>query len=67
MSACVALGPLAALGFSVVATFAPSILPAGSANGYYEAAAVIVVLILFGRYLEARAKGRAKAKAAPAE
>lgn len=59
MNALVALGTLAAFGFSVVATFAPSVLPAGSANVYYEAAAVIVVLILFGRYLEARAKGRA--------
>lgn len=59
MNALVALGTLAAFGFSVVATFAPSVLPAGSANVYFEAAAVIVVLILFGRYLEARAKGRA--------
>jgi Cu+-exporting ATPase len=33
-------------------------LPEGAANVYYEAAAVIVVLILLGRYLEARAKGR---------
>ncbi len=33
-------------------------LPKGTANVYFEAAAVIVVLILFGRLLEARAKGR---------
>ncbi len=58
MNSLVALGTSAAYGFSVVSTFAPQLLPAGTANVYYEAAAVIVVLILLGRYLEARAKGR---------
>ncbi|MFH7396995.1 hypothetical protein RA262_28555, partial [Pseudomonas syringae pv. tagetis] len=42
----------------VVATFAPRLLPPGTVNVYYEAAAVIVALILLGRFLEARAKGR---------
>jgi len=42
----------------MVATFAPGLLPAGTVNVYYEAAAVIVTLILLGRFLEARAKGR---------
>ncbi|WP_170468721.1 heavy metal translocating P-type ATPase [Ruegeria arenilitoris] len=58
MNALVALGTGAAYLFSVVATFAPQILPAGSANVYFEAASVIVVLILLGRVMEARAKGR---------
>ncbi len=58
MNSLVALGTSAAYGFSLISTFAPSILPAGTANVYYEAAAVIVVLILLGRFLEARAKGR---------
>ncbi len=58
MNSLVALGTSAAYGFSLVATFAPILLPAGTANVYYEAAAVIVVLILLGRFLEARAKGR---------
>lgn len=58
MNSLVALGTSAAYGFSLVATFAPSLLPTGTANVYYEAAAVIVVLILLGRFLEARAKGR---------
>lgn len=58
MNSLVALGTSAAYGFSLVATFAPGLLPAGTANVYYEAAAVIVVLILLGRLLEARAKGR---------
>src|SRR5699024_5308338 len=48
----------AAWGYSVVATFMPQVLPAGTANVYFEAAAVIVTLILLGRYLEAKAKGR---------
>ncbi|MGG2475939.1 heavy metal translocating P-type ATPase, partial [Rhizobium sp. BR5] len=58
MNSLVVLGTAAAWGFSVVATFAPHILPRGTANVYYEAAAVIVTLILLGRFLEARAKGR---------
>ncbi len=58
MNSLVALGTSAAYGFSLISTFAPGILPAGTANVYYEAAAVIVVLILLGRFLEARAKGR---------
>lgn len=58
MNALVALGTGAAYLFSVLATFAPGLLPQGTANVYYEAAAVIVVLILLGRLLEARAKGR---------
>lgn len=59
MNSLVVLGTTAAWGYSVVATFASGLLPSGSANVYYEAAAVIVTLILLGRYLEARAKGRA--------
>jgi Cu+-exporting ATPase len=59
MDALVALGSGSAWAYSVVATFFPELLPAGTINVYYEAAAVIVTLILFGRYLEARAKGRA--------
>ncbi|XVN74689.1 Copper-transporting P-type ATPase [Oligella sp. MSHR50489EDL] len=58
MNSLVAMGTLAAYGFSVIATFLPSLLPAGSIHVYYESAAVIVTLILFGRYLEAKAKGR---------
>lgn len=58
MNSLVAVGTLAAYLFSVVATFIPSILPPAAVHVYYESAAVIVTLILFGRYLEARAKGR---------
>ncbi|WMC11259.1 heavy metal translocating P-type ATPase [Oceanimonas pelagia] len=58
MNSLVALGGLAAWGYSTVATFAGHWLPAGSRQVYFEAAAVIVTLILLGRFLEARAKGR---------
>jgi Cu+-exporting ATPase len=58
MNSLVALGSSAAFGFSSVALFAPTLLPEGTRVVYFEAAAVIVTLILLGRFLEARAKGR---------
>ena len=58
MNSLVSVGTAAAYGYSVVATFVPEVLPQGTANVYFEAAAVIVSLILLGRTLEARAKGR---------
>src|SRR5690554_511000 len=58
MNSLVAMGTLAAWAFSTIATYAPSLLPAGTQHVYFEAAAVIVTLILLGRVLEARAKGR---------
>ncbi|HBT31522.1 MAG TPA: heavy metal translocating P-type ATPase [Pusillimonas sp.] len=57
MNSLVALGTASAYLYSVVATFAPAFLPSGAVNVYFEAAAVIVTLILLGRFLEARAKG----------
>ncbi|MGC8202035.1 heavy metal translocating P-type ATPase [Aliiroseovarius sp. PTFE2010] len=61
MNSLVALGTLAAWGYSTIATFLPAALPQDARAVYYEAAVVIVVLVLLGRYLEARAKGRASA------
>lgn len=58
MNSLVAIGTSAAYGYSIVATFLPALLPAETRAVYFEAAAVIVVLILLGRWLEARAKGR---------
>jgi len=58
MNSLVVLGTSAAYAYSVVATFLPGLLPAAMDNVYYEAAAVIVALILIGRFLEAKAKGR---------
>ncbi|MGC4410332.1 copper-translocating P-type ATPase [Rhizobium rosettiformans] len=58
MNALVAIGTGAAYLYSLVTTFAPEILPVDARHVYYEAATVIVSLILLGRLLEARAKGR---------
>ncbi|MBL4725701.1 MAG: heavy metal translocating P-type ATPase [Rhizobiaceae bacterium] len=58
------LGVGAAYGFSVVATIAPGIFPeafrdvGGNVAVYFEAAAVIVVLVLLGQLLELRARER---------
>jgi heavy metal translocating P-type ATPase len=58
MNSLVLLGTTTAYLYSVVSTFLPSLLPAGLDYTYFEAGAVIVTLVLFGRYAEARAKGR---------
>lgn len=58
MNALVAIGTSAAFLYSSVATLAPTLLPQGSRHVFFEAAAVIVTLILLGRWLEARSKGR---------
>ncbi len=61
MNSLVAVGTGAAFGYSVVATFAPTLLPEGTEHVYYEAAAVIVGLVLLGRFLEAQARGQSSA------
>ncbi|HET6574013.1 MAG TPA: heavy metal translocating P-type ATPase [Fimbriiglobus sp.] len=58
----IGLGTAAAWGYSAVATVAPELFPAGfrDAHGvvpvYFEAAAVIVTLVLLGQVLELRAR-----------
>lgn len=61
MNSLVAVGTGAAWLYSTLVTFAPATVPEASRAVYFEAAAVIVVLILLGRTLEARARGRAGA------
>lgn len=61
MNALVALGTGAAWAYSTLVTFAPGLLPPEARMPYFESAAVIVTLILLGRMLEARARGRAGA------
>lgn len=62
MFSLIAMGILAAYGFSVVAVLFPSIFPDGfrSEDGhvgvYFEAAAVIVTLVLLGQVMELRAR-----------
>ncbi|HET9767515.1 MAG TPA: copper-translocating P-type ATPase, partial [Thermoanaerobaculia bacterium] len=60
----IALGVAVAWGYSVVATVAPGLFPAsfrgmhGRVGVYFEAAAVIVALVLLGQVLELRARSR---------
>ncbi len=60
----IGLGVGVAYAFSVVATAAPGIFPGsfrdehGRVGVYYEAAAIIVTLVLLGQVLELRARGR---------
>ncbi len=58
MNSLVAVGTSAAYLYSMVVLLVPQILPDSARAVYFEAAAVIVVLILVGRWMEARAKGR---------
>jgi Cu+-exporting ATPase len=61
MDTLVAMGTLAAYGYSLVVTLLPeSVMAAGlSLETYYDSAAVIIGLVLLGRWLEARARGQA--------
>lgn len=64
MFSLIALGTGAAYFYSVVATIVPGIFPAGfrgtdgSVATYFESAAVITVLVIFGQVLELRARDR---------
>ena len=58
MNSLVMIGTSAAYFYSVAALLVPGFFPAGTAESYFEAAAVIVTLILLGRYFEHVAKGR---------
>jgi Cu+-exporting ATPase len=58
MNSLVMLGTSAAFFYSAVITVAPSLVPADAAHVYFEASAMVVTLILLGRWLEASARGR---------
>src|SRR5215207_2246208 len=57
MNTLVAVGTSAAYLYSAVATLVPQLF-AGRADVYFDTSALIITLILLGRLLEARAKGR---------
>ena len=60
MNTLIALGTSAAYGYSVAATVTPGVFTAGGSTPqvYFDSSAAIITLILLGRVLEARAKGR---------
>lgn len=57
MDTLIAMGSSAAYFYSVVVVFLPSIIPLHQ-HTYFDTSAMIISLILFGKYLEAKAKGR---------
>ncbi len=57
MNTLITIGTMAAFGYSLVVTIAPGVLPEDLRLVYYEAAGVIITLIMLGRLLEAIAKG----------
>ncbi|MGX9685837.1 copper-translocating P-type ATPase [Deinococcus wulumuqiensis] len=58
MNTLVMLGTSAAFLYSLAVTLFPQWFPAGSRHVYFEASAVVITLILLGKYFEAVAKGR---------
>jgi Cu+-exporting ATPase len=58
MSTLVSLGTNAAYVFSLVVTLWPHVFHAAGAMTYYETASVVITLVVLGRWLEARARGR---------
>ena len=60
MNTLVALGTTVAYVYSLAATFFPGAFAVGGAPAhvYYDTSAAIIVLILLGRYFEARARGK---------
>ena len=56
MNSLITLGTTAALGYSLLVTIAPRLLPSDVREVYFEAVGVILTLILLGRLIEARAK-----------
>jgi Cu+-exporting ATPase len=58
MSTLVSIGTNAAYLWSVALTVWPHGLMAAGAMPYYESAAVVITLVVLGRWLEARARGR---------
>ncbi len=58
MNTLVMLGTSAAYGYSVVLMFFPTWLPNTGGHGYFEAASMVITLVLLGKHLEHLAKSR---------
>ena len=61
MNTLIAVGTLTAYGYSAAITFAPTTFAMGEAPAhvYFDTSGMIITFILLGRWLEARARGRA--------
>ncbi len=58
MDSLVAIGTTAAYGYSLLVTVAPSLFPIHNQHVYFESSAVVIAMILLGKYLEQIAKGK---------
>lgn len=58
MNSLVMLGTGAAFLLSTMVTFLPNLFPTTSRHVYFEASAVVITLVLLGKFLEAKAKGK---------
>lgn len=54
MNSLVLIGTLAAFAYSVLVTISPEMVPVESRHVYFEASAVVITLVLLGKYLETR-------------
>ncbi|MCU0715428.1 MAG: heavy metal translocating P-type ATPase [Pirellula sp.] len=59
MNALILLGTMAAFLFSTLVTIAPSWFPVQSRHVYFEASAVVITLVLLGKYLETKSRHQA--------
>jgi Cu+-exporting ATPase len=56
MNSLITVGTMAAFGYSLLVTVAPSLFPEDVRDVYFEAVGVIITLIMLGRLLEAKAR-----------
>lgn len=61
MNTLVLVGSWTAFLYSLAVLVVPGVFPEGTAHTYFEVSSAIVTLVLLGKHLEARAKGRASA------
>lgn len=59
MNSLVFIGTLAAFAYSTVVTIAPHLVAVESRHVYFEASAVVITLVLLGKYLETRSRHQA--------
>lgn len=58
MNTLVMAGTGAAYLYSLAVLFVPGLMPEGAREPYFESAAVVIALVLLGKYLEERGKGK---------
>ena len=59
MNALVLLGTMAAFLYSTIVTIVPQWIPEASRHVYFEASAVVITLVLLGKYLETKSRHQA--------